>query len=79
MPVGSRSPRLRPLERALTAQEPVRLLYAREDGAPTPIDVQPRFLFERRGKSYLEAECHSSGLLKTYLLERVRKVLSQDS
>ena len=72
------SPRLRPLERALSADEPVRLLYAREDGAPTPIDVQPRFLFERRGKSYLEAECHQSGLLKTYLLERVRKVLSQE-
>lgn len=72
------SPRLRPLERALAAGEPVQLVYAREDGAPTPLHVQPRFLFERRGKSYLEAECQSSGLLKTYLLERVRKVLSQE-
>jgi DNA polymerase III epsilon subunit family exonuclease len=70
------SPRLRPLERATAAGETVHLLYAREnDGAPTPLEVLPRFLFERRGKSYLEAECQSSGMLKTYLLERVRKVL----
>ena len=69
------SPRLRPLERALAAGEETTLLYAREDGAPTPITVLPRFLFERRGKSYLEAECLASGLLKTYRLERIRRVL----
>ncbi len=69
------SPRLRPLERAVSDEEAVRIVYARQDGAPTPIDVLPRFLFERRGKSYLEAECQASGMLKTYLLERVRKVL----
>lgn len=69
------SPRLRPLERATTSGEPVRLVYAREDGAPTPLDVVPRFLFRRKGKDYLEAECRASSLLKTYLLRRVRKVL----
>lgn len=69
------SPRLRPLERAVAAEETVCLVYAREDGAPTPIEVFPKFLFERRGTSYLEGECLSSGTLKTYRLERVRKVL----
>ena len=69
------SPRLRPLERAIAEDVSVTLAYALEDGAPVPIDVHPRFLYQRHGKSYLEAECLSSSLLKTYLLERIRKVL----
>ncbi|MDA1266023.1 MAG: exonuclease domain-containing protein [Planctomycetota bacterium] len=75
-PRGARmSPRLRPLERAIAEDVPVILLYALEDAAAVPIEVHPRFLYQRNGKSYLEGECLRSSLLKTYLLERIRKVL----
>ena len=66
--------RLRPLERAARAGESVRLVYG-EGRSPSELPVTPLFLFERKGKGYLEAECHHSGLLKTYLLERVQRVL----
>ena len=69
------SPRLRPLERAIAEDTSVTLAYALEDGAPVPIEVHPRFLYQRHGKSYLEGECLSTSTLKTYLLERIRKVL----
>lgn len=71
------SPRLRPLRDAAAAGESVTLLYGGADGPPARLPVVPRFLFERRGKAYLEGECESSGQLKTYLLERVRKVMAR--
>ena len=70
-------PRLRPLQEALNGKEDVRLLYGGGDsGAPSTIDVSPKLLYERHKKSYLEAECLRTGLLKTYLLERIQKVLT---
>ncbi len=75
-PGGPRmSPRLRPLERARDAGDEVTLVYGDGNDHPARLAVRPGFLFERRGKGYLEAECLRSGALKTYLLERVRKVL----
>ena len=70
-------PRLRPLQEALNNQEEVRLLYGGGDtGAPSSMDVMPRLLYERHKKSYLEAECLRTGMLKTYLLERIQKVMA---
>lgn len=70
------SQRLRRLESAIRDGAEVTLLYGEgAAGAPSRLRVFPRFLFERRGKGYLEGECQTSGLLKTYLLEKVRKVL----
>lgn len=66
--------RLRPLERAASSGEEVRLVYG--DGrSSSELPVMPLFLFERKSKGYLEAECLQSGLLKTYLLERIQRVL----
>ncbi len=45
------------------------------DSAPATLSLTPSFLYRRNRKDYMEAECHQSGLLKTYLLERVLKVL----
>lgn len=71
------SPRLRPLEPALAEGRTVTVLYGEdEQAAPTPLRVTPLFLYARKGKSYLEGECISSGLLKTYRLDRIRKVLA---
>ncbi len=70
-------PRLRPLQDALNSKEEVRLLYGGGDsGVPSTIDVMPRLLYERHKKSYLEAECLRTGMLKTYLLDRIQKVMA---
>jgi len=68
--------RLRPLESARVAGEPVTVLYGTGADAPAAVQLAPLFFFERGGNDYLEAECQSSGLLKTYRLDRVRKVLT---
>lgn len=68
--------RLRPLESARIAGEGVTVLYGAGAEAPATVRFAPRFFFERGGNDYLEAECQSSGLLKTYRLDRVRKVLT---
>jgi len=70
------SPRHRALTQAAREGEQVRIVYGDGELAPVPLDVIPRFLFERHKKSYLEAECQQSGLLKTYLIERVQRVLT---
>jgi DNA polymerase III epsilon subunit-like protein len=71
------SPRLRALRNAAAAGESVTILYGGADAQPARLPVAPRFFYERRGKAYMEGECESSGQLKTYLLERVRKVLTR--
>jgi DNA polymerase-3 subunit epsilon len=67
--------RLRPLESSRLAEEPATVLYGAGADAPATVKLAPRFFFERGGNDYLEAECQSSGLLKTYRLDRIRKVL----
>jgi len=68
------SPRLRPLEDACRARARISILYG-EDGGAARLEVTPRILFVSRRKSYLEAECARSGLLKTYRLDRIRRIL----
>jgi DNA polymerase III epsilon subunit-like protein len=69
--------RLRGLERALEGGASITLLYGEGLERPAPLTVQPRFLFERRGKGYLEAECQRSFLLKTYRLDRIAHLREQ--
>lgn len=70
-------PRLRPLSEAVRNGDEVTLLYGgSETGVPASLSVLPRLLYERHKKSYLEAECPRTGTLKTYLLERIQKVVS---
>ncbi|HPF13161.1 MAG: 3'-5' exonuclease [Planctomycetes bacterium] len=69
------SPRLRPLERAIRDGVTVRLLYGEDMGNPFPLEVRPKMLYESHAKSYLEGECQRSGELKTYLLQKIRKVI----
>lgn len=75
-----RSPRLKPRQRALARAieqaEPIRLVYGGGLEPPAELPVLPLFLYQRKGKGYLEAECQQSGLLKTYLIERIQKVTS---
>lgn len=73
-----RPPRLKPRQRGLTraieeAQE-IFLTYGDGEQAPARLPVIPRFVYQRSGKGYLEAECQQSGLLKTYLIERIHKL-----
>ncbi|QDV05642.1 DNA polymerase III PolC-type [Planctomycetes bacterium Poly30] len=70
-------PRLRPLQDALRNGDEVTLLYGGGDsGVPSSLEVMPRLLYERHKKSYLEAECLRTGMLKTYLLDRIQKVMA---
>lgn len=79
-PAPPRLPRrLRPLAEALRAGGEVTILYGEDETAPAPIALRPRFLYASQGKGYLEAECLASGTLKTYRLDRVRRVLSGDA
>lgn len=68
-------PRLRPLERACHARERVTLVYGDGEAPPVPLAVLPHFVYDLGEKSYLEAQCLTSGLLKTYRLDRVHKVV----
>ena len=73
-------PRLRPLTEAVRNGDEVTLLYGGSDtGIPSSLHVLPRLLYERHKKSYLEAECSRTGLLKTYLLDRIQKVVSESA
>jgi DNA polymerase III epsilon subunit-like protein len=81
MTVASRGPseprlsqRLRPLQRAAGEGALVTLLYGDGSGSPVPLKVLPKLLYDHKGVGYLEGECQRSGLLKTYRLDRVRKV-----
>lgn len=65
--------RLRPLAEACRSGQRVALIYG-EPNALSRLAVSPRILFESSRRGYMEAECARSGLLKTYRLDRVRKV-----
>ena len=69
-------PRLRPLESAAREGEEVTLIYTGGDSqVAAQLPVLPRLLYERHKKSYLAAECRRTGLLKTYLLDKIQKVV----
>ena len=66
--------RHRPLQAALRDGTDIVLHYGERIGTPSRLPVFPRMLYQHRDKSYLEAECRLSGLLKTYRLDRVQRV-----
>jgi len=68
------APRLRPIEEACRSRARVTVLYG-ESAELSLLAVLPRILFESRRRGYMEAECVRSGLLKTYRLDRVRRIL----
>jgi DNA polymerase III epsilon subunit-like protein len=74
-----RTPRLkqrhRALEPACREDRPVDLHYGDSaEREPAWLAVKPRILYATKQRSYLEAECARSGLLKTYRLDRIRRV-----
>jgi DNA polymerase III epsilon subunit family exonuclease len=66
--------RVRQLERAQQDGAAVRLLYGEKGTTPAPLEVTPRLLYQERQRGYLEGECASSGLLKTYRLDRIQRI-----
>jgi hypothetical protein len=67
--------RIRALGDKLESGEELTLLYGSAGEQPATLKVRPRFAYRRRDKDYLEAECSHSGILKTYRLDRVQKIL----
>lgn len=66
---------VRRLERAATDERIVTLVYGDETARPSELAVLPKLLYAREKKGYLEGECQSSGVLKTYRLDRIHKIL----
>ncbi len=75
-PPARLKPRLRALAEACTEGRAVELLYGEGADEPALLPVVPRLLYQEGGRAYLEGECGSSGLLKTYRLDRVQRVLA---
>ncbi|MED6335987.1 MAG: exonuclease domain-containing protein [Planctomycetota bacterium] len=71
------SARLRPLERAMERREEVTLLYGDGTDHPARITLLPRFLYRSQKRDYMEAESRWSGGLRTYRLDRIRRILPQ--
>lgn len=67
--------RIRGLGANLDSGEEITVLYGSSGEQPATLSVRPRFAYRRRDKDYLEAECCHSGILKTYRLDRVLKIV----
>ncbi len=75
-PPARLKPRLRALAEACEEGRAVEILYGERSQNPALLPLVPRLLFQEGGRAYLEGECRSSGLLKTYRLDRVQRVLA---
>lgn len=72
--------RLRKLDAACRDRASVTLLYGGDaDSAPARLPVRPRLCYQGRDHAYLEAECELSGILKTYRLDRIQRVLVESA
>ncbi len=69
-------PSWRPLVGTCGDGHALTLLYGSGEEPPVELPVVPRLLYTAQKKGYLEAECLSTGLLKTYRLDRIRRVLA---
>jgi len=74
-PLPRLKPRHRRIVRAIETGESVRLVYGEDTDEPSLLSVRPLLLYQSQKKGYLEGECCRSGILKTYRLDRVHKVL----
>jgi DNA polymerase III epsilon subunit-like protein len=77
---GPRAPRRRrarvqALVRAARDAASVTLIYGEPGEEPARLAVTPRLVYEMSAKGYLEGLCGRSGLLKTYRIDRIQKVL----
>lgn len=66
--------RLRGLADACRDRARVTVVYGDGESAPARLSIVPRLFFDSGERSYLEAECVRSGLLKTYRLDRIQRV-----
>ena len=66
--------RLRPLEAACRDRTRITVVYGDGAAAPARLPIVPHLVFASGERSYLEAECVRSGLLKTYRLDRIQRV-----
>ncbi len=67
--------RLRPIEKAIEDGAGISFIYG-ADGQSSRLSVQPRVLYQMREHGYLEALCDRAGILKTYRLDRIQRVLA---
>lgn len=71
-------PRLNQRTRTLQAacQDGTRVLlhYGAPPAPAMSLEIRPKLLFRSQQKSYLEAECARTGILKTYRLDRIQRV-----
>jgi len=74
-PPRRRRARVETLRRAALDAETVTLIYGEPGEEPARLAVSPRLVYELGDKGYLEGLCARSGLLKTYRIDRVQKVL----
>ena len=68
--------RVERLARAARDGETLTLIYGEPGEDPARLTVAPRLVFELGERGYLEGLCGRSGLLKTYRIDRVQKVLA---
>lgn len=75
---GPAPPRLKPswraISRACGSGQSLRLWYGSPEEAPVELAVAPQLLYRAGEKGYLEAECLATGTIKTYRLDRIRRV-----
>jgi hypothetical protein len=62
------------LAEAIEARQRLCILYETQDGQVVDLPITPSFLVNSRGREYLGAFCHIDQTLKTYRLDRVRRV-----
>jgi hypothetical protein len=58
---------------AIKEQRTVVMVYEGSIGGPAQRRVTPRGLLQSRGRAYMTAYCHVSGIEKTYRLDRIRE------
>lgn len=68
--------RVRQLEEARDDGRTVRLVYGESEHTPARLEVLPRLVYQIKNRTYLEGEDSHSGLLKTYRMDRIQKVLT---
>lgn len=66
--------RTRPLHGACRDGTRVLLHYGSPPAPAMSLEIRPKLLFRSQQKSYLEAECARTGILKTYRLDRIQRV-----
>jgi predicted DNA-binding transcriptional regulator YafY len=67
-------PQFRLLAEAIETRQRLCILYEKQDGHLVDLPLTPSFLINSRGREYLGAFCHIVHALKTYRLDRVRRV-----